>query len=96
MPSSRARDILHAGQHAPGRRLVELHPDLCVGPESEPGEKVVLDPLCLQVVCALRADADDDVDAGVVFLDLDSCEVGRLASWSCPPNWIGRREPQWW
>jgi hypothetical protein len=74
-----ARDILHAGQHAPGRRLVELHPDLCVGPESEPGEKVVLDPLCLQVVCALRADADDDVDAGVVFLDLDSCEVGALA-----------------
>ena len=37
-----AGDVLHAGQHSPGRRLVELHPDLGVGPESEPGEQVVL------------------------------------------------------
>ena len=74
-----AGDVLHAGQHSPGRRLVELHPDLSVGPESEPGEQVVLYLFDLQLVRALRADADDDVDARVVLLDLDPGEVGTLA-----------------
>ena len=76
---AKARDVGDADQHSAGRRLVEVDPDLGVRPESEPGEQVVLYLFDLQVVRALRAQADRDVDAGVVLLDVYAGEVGTFA-----------------
>ena len=74
-----AGDVLDPDQDPAGRSLVELHPDLGVGPQGEAGEKVVLDLFDLQVVGALRADADHYVDARVVLVDRDPDEVGAFA-----------------
>ncbi len=74
-----ARYVLDADQHAPGRRLVEMHLHPGVRAEGEPGEEVGPDLGYAHVGRALREDAHGDVDALVVLLHVDSGDVGAVA-----------------